>query len=236
MAAAAPWTAASFTMTEASIVGVACERAVGIHGVRGCTVGTQGPFLQRVLRVSLLLRLNQCPMHCLSATEREILLVLDKLVRLPRMLPVLNAVAARLEDQLSAEPLRLLTWEPVDLSLYGTPAPPSIRSSWMFALRANTVSGAERHPNSIQRVMSWRGSGDLQTRKDGNWISHPLVSRPDVALEKRWLSIPAGVWHQGVMGGENWVVVSFHTVIATDLIEERPGPVGRGSTKRYYVS
>ena len=172
----------------------------------------------------------------LAVSEAAILQELDKLVLQPRLVPVLDATATRLEHQLSAEPSRLLVWEPLGLSLYGMPVPPSIRSSWMFVLRANTVSGAERHPNSIQRVMSWRGAGDLQTEQRGQWISHPLVSRPNEALERRWLSIPAGVWHQGVMGGENWVVVSFHTVVASELIEERPGPEGRGSTKRFYVS
>ena len=171
-----------------------------------------------------------------STRESAVLLELDKLVRQPQLAPVLNAMADRLENQLSAEPHRLLVWEPIDLSLYGMPAPSSVRSSWMFVLRKDTVSGAERHPNSIQRVMSYRGSGDLQTEQDGKWISHPLVSRPDVALNRRWLSIPAGVWHQGVMGGENWVVVSFHTVLAHELIEERPDPKGGGSTKRFYVS
>ena len=38
------------------------------------------------------------------------------------------------------------------------------------------------------------------------------------------------------MGVENRVIVSFHKVGARDLIEERPGPAGKGSTKRSYVS
>lgn len=50
----------------------------------------------------------------------------------------------------------------------------------------------------------------------------PLASRPDVELEKSWHFIPAGVWHQGFMGAENRVVLSIQTVVARDLIEERP--------------
>ena len=128
-----------------------------------------------------------------------------------------------------------LVWQPIDLFLYGATAPPGIRSSWVFVLRRNTVSGAERHPNSIQRVMSYRGSGDMQTRPAGGWISNHLASHPDAALKDRWLSIPAGVWHQGVMGNEDWVVVSFHTAAAEELIEERPGVAGEGTTQRHYL-
>jgi hypothetical protein len=84
--------------------------------------------------------------------------------------------------------------------------------------------------------MSYRGSADLQTKPDDEWISNRLVSQPDAPLEKRWLSIPAGVWHQPVMGDENWIVVSFHTVLPEELVEERPGAEGGGTTRRHYVA
>jgi len=92
----------------------------------------------------------------------------------------------------------------------------------VFVLRANTRSGAERHPNSHQRMMSYRGSGDLQTRQRGDWCSHPLTSDPSAPIAERWISIPPYVWHQGVVPGENWAVVSFHTAGEQELIEERP--------------
>ena len=167
--------------------------------------------------------------------ERETLHVLDSVVHAASVRRDLDAIARRLDDRLAADSAANLVWLPVALSLYGEPLPPGIRSSWVFVLRANTASGAERHPNSIQRVMSYRGSADLQTKPDNEWISNPLVSRPDAPLEKRWLSIPAGVWHQGVMGDENWVVVSFHTVFPEGLVEERPAPEGDRTTQRYYV-
>jgi hypothetical protein len=34
--------------------------------------------------------------------------------------------------------------------------------------------------------------------------------------------VPPNVWHQAVVPAEDWVVVSFHTVPAEELIEERP--------------
>ena len=161
---------------------------------------------------------------------------LDGLVRQYSVRRVLDSVAGRIEDNLNADTLAVLAWEPLDLAIYGGSLPGGIRSSWVFVLRANTVSGAERHPNSIQRVVSYRGSADLQTKPEDRWISNRLVSRADAPLEDRWLSIPVGVWHQGVMGSEHWVVVSFHTVIAEELIEERPDVNGEGTRKRNYVA
>jgi hypothetical protein len=72
--------------------------------------------------------------------------------------------------------------------------------------------------------MSYRGFGDLQTMVDGQWRSSELVSELQMPLLKRWASIPVSVWHQAVVPQQNWVVVSFHTVPAFELIEERSDP------------
>ena len=167
--------------------------------------------------------------------EVETLTILDGLVRQATVRRELDTIADRLEARLAAERPAPLVWQPIPLSLYGVPVPPGIRSSWVFVLRRNSTSGAERHPNSIQRVMSYRGSADLRTRPGDRWISNRLASRPDAPLPDRWLSIPAGVWHQPVMADEDWVVVSFHTVPAEELIEERPDEVGEGTTRRHYL-
>ena len=37
------------------------------------------------------------------------------------------------------------------------------------------------------------------------------------------------------MADEDWVVVSFHTVPAEELIEERPDEAGVGTNQRHYV-
>ena len=174
-------------------------------------------------------------MTSLRRQERETLQVLDNVVHEESARREIDAITRRLEDRLAGDSAAVLVWQPVELSLYGRPLPSGIRSSWVFVLRANTVSGAERHPNSIQRVMSYRGSADLQTKPHDEWISNRLVSQPGAPLEKRWLSIPPGVWHQGVMGEENWVVVSFHTVLPEELVEERPDAEGDGITQRHYV-
>jgi hypothetical protein len=125
-----------------------------------------------------------------------------------------------------------MAWEPVPLDLYGTPLPGSIQSSWVFILKANVATGAERHPNSRQRMMSYRGAGDLQTKTNELWYSNPLLSDPKAPLGQRWISIPESVWHQAVTPEANWAVVSFHTVPAEELIEERPDPNKPGSMQQ----
>src|SRR5262249_55068361 len=100
--------------------------------------------------------------------------------------------------------------------------PDGIASSWVFVLRGGTTTGAERHPNSIQRVMSYRGRGDLQTWAGAAWREHPLVNDGNGDLSKRSLSIPTNVWHRPIIPeGPDWLVISFHTAAADALIEER---------------
>src|SRR5437870_2614095 len=67
----------------------------------------------------------------------------------------------------------------------------------------------------------------------------PIVERvrTELAAKKEaamtWVPIPQNVWHQPVISkGADWVVVSFHTVPAEELIEERPGDVADSGTKQ----
>jgi hypothetical protein len=97
-------------------------------------------------------------------------------------------------------------------------------------------TGAERNPNSHQRMMSWKGEGDFQVHNGQCWQSHFMVSDRNAPLEDRWISIPPNVWHQGVVSAKDWVVVSFHTVPAADLVEERPDALDPLNTRqRRYV-
>ena len=128
-----------------------------------------------------------------------------------------------------------MAWEPIPLSAFDPKLPEGIESAWVFILRADSNTGAERHPNSHQRMMSFIGSGDLQTRPDLNqpWKANLLESNPAKPLNDRWISIPPNVWHQPVVGPtEDWVVVSFHTVPPNELIEERPVDATDGATKQ----
>src|SRR5258706_2291983 len=158
----------------------------------------------------------------LPEQELNVLRALDAALRAGARSGKIGAIAARVERALVEKPESPLAWEPIPLESFETSLPESILSSWVFVLRAATASGAERHPNSHQRMMSYSGSGDFQTRTTGDWTSHFLTSNPAAPLEERWISIPENVWHQGVVGKRHWVVVSFHTASESDLIEERP--------------
>jgi hypothetical protein len=172
----------------------------------------------------------------LTAAERRILEVLDEIAGRDDVRARVDAAAGRLETTLRDAEGAQMAWETVPLSAFDPGLPESIRSGWVFILRDGAVSGAERHPNSHQRTLSWRGAGDLMTLSGDRWSSHRLASDRRARRESRWVTIPAGTWHQAVVRGGHWVVLSFHTAPAEDLIEERPrGDTPGTGTRRRYV-
>ena len=154
-------------------------------------------------------------------SERDILESLDREIRATRASSFLCALTAEVGAVLKRDPVARLAWQSVPLEIYDQ-LPGGIASSWVFVLRAGCSSGAERHPNSIQRVMSYRGWADMQTWDGQCWVSNVLRSEEGQPLENRWLSIPTNVWHRPVMGEVDWAVVSFHTASDTAPIEELP--------------
>jgi hypothetical protein len=169
----------------------------------------------------------------MTAEERSRLETLDAALRSDSVREHIRSVVVRVREQLARKKDALMTWEPFPLDLFATRLPPEIRSAWVFVLRAGADTGAERHPNSHQRMMSFEGSGDLQTGEPGKWQSNVLVSDPDAPLERRWISIPTNVWHRPVIAADtDWAVVSFHTVPAEELIEERPDDSRKAGTRQ----
>jgi len=159
----------------------------------------------------------------MTKEERSRLETLDTALRSESVREHIRSVAVRVRDQLARRKDALMSWEPFPLDVLTATLPAEIQSAWIFVLRAGADTGAERHPNSHQRMMSFEGSGDLQTGEPGKWQSNVLVSDPDAPLERRWISIPMNVWHRPVIDASaDWAVVSFHTVPAEELIEERP--------------
>jgi len=128
--------------------------------------------------------------------ELKILQVLDVITGQESVSAMIASVVLRVERNLSWDLGALLAWEPVPLATYGQRLSNMIRSSWVFVLRAQANTGAERHPNSHQRMMSYRGSGDLQIWTGERWCSNPLVSDSEARIENRWISIPPNMWHQ----------------------------------------
>ena len=159
----------------------------------------------------------------MTLEERARLETLDTALRTDSVREHIRSVVVRVREQMTRRKDALMSWEPFPLDVLATTLPPEIRSAWVFVLRAGADTGAERHPNSHQRMMSFEGSGNLQTGKHGKWESNVLVSDPDAPLERRWISIPTNVWHRPVINASaDWAVISFHTVPAEELIEERP--------------
>ena len=171
----------------------------------------------------------------MSLEETTILQSLDRVVWSPATQTLLEPVVDRVYKQLADRTESVMTWDAIPLSRFGTNLPPQIASAWIFVLRAGANTGAERHPNSHQRMMSYLGTGDMQVREseDEDWKSNILVGDRNLPLEQRWISIPQNVWHQPVIFPDaDWVVVSFHTVPAEELIEERPEAEHRAGTKQ----
>jgi hypothetical protein len=181
----------------------------------------------------------------MTASERRLLEQLDKILRSEEVRTQLKPIVERVRADLRQKPGAVMAWEPIPLTTYGDALPAEIRSSWVFILRAGVNTGAERHPNSHQRMMSFDAMGDLQVEEQRSevarqksdfavrWQSNFLVSAADAPLVQRWVSIPPNVWHQPVVPRESdWVVVSFHTVPAEELIEERPDLGASGEIKQ----
>src|SRR6266496_2104232 len=98
--------------------------------------------------------------------ERSLLETLDKIVRSEKIgaqiLPIVERVRADLERKRTA----LMAWESIPLEIFGDGLPLSIKSGWVFILHAGADTGAERHPNSHQRMMTFEATGDMQTEAE----------------------------------------------------------------------
>jgi hypothetical protein len=169
----------------------------------------------------------------MTPEERSLLESIDTALQPENVQERIRPIVKRVRAELARKKEALMAWEPIPLNIVETALPSEIRSAWVFILRAGADTGAERHPNSHQRMMSFEGSGDLQTGEPGQWQSNVLVSGPEAPLERRWISIPRNVWHRPVVGkNADWAVVSFHTVAAEELIEERPDSRSKDGTKQ----
>ena len=169
----------------------------------------------------------------MTSEELSRLQSIDIVLRSETVREQIRPIVERVRAELAGKQEALMAWEPISLNVFGGALPREIRSAWIFVLRAGADTGAERHPNSHQRMMSFKGSGDMQTGEPGRWQSNVLISDPEAQLEQRWISIPQNAWHRPVVGKDSdWTVVSFHTVPAEELIEEKPDESSKDGTKQ----
>ena len=158
----------------------------------------------------------------MNKIEKVIIQRLDEILKNDYVRKKLDEIVKRVEEKLEKPPSSVLSWEPVPVEIYRENLPGGIKSSWVFVMSAGMNTGPERHPNSHQRMMSYRGSGNFPVFVNNRWHSNFLTDNPCGRLEERWVSIPKNTWHYGIVSEKNWAVVSFHTVPADELIEERP--------------
>src|SRR4029079_8999611 len=169
----------------------------------------------------------------MTLEERTCLESIDTILRSDTVREQIRPIIAQVRAELACKKDALMTWEPIPLTVFDGALPRKIRSAWVFVLRAGADTGAERHPNSHQRMMTFEGSGDMRTEEGGQWRSNVLVSNPEAPLEQRWISIPQSVWHRPVVGAKgDWTVISFHTVPAEELIEEKQDESSQDGTKQ----
>jgi hypothetical protein len=146
---------------------------------------------------------------------------LNDIVRRDVTAPTVTETLGQLVQRLETSS-RLMVWEVVPLSVFAGGLPESIRSCWIFVIRAGAATGAERHPNSHQRSFSLIGGGTFELRVGTDWHSYALGSTETEDIEQRWVSIPPSTWHRLKVGPDAWGMLSFHTVAPEALIEERP--------------
>lgn len=172
-------------------------------------------------------------MDGLAVTDDPVVPLLDELVDKPTPRVVIADALARVLATLTAKP-GLMAWESVPLETFRPALPSTIQSCWIFVIRPGAVTGAERHPNSHQRSLTLCGSGRFELNENGVWHRRSQAPTRTKSLTSRWVSIPPATWHRLFSANHPWGMLSFHTVTATDLIEERPITEGdlRGPTTR----
>jgi hypothetical protein len=157
----------------------------------------------------------------MNVTSDPLIPALNEIVRTASAADQVRETLQRVLRQLESSSEQM-AWEVIPLTVFGRSLPQSIRSCWVFGIRAGAATGAERHPNSHQRSLSLAGSGIFEVRETQGWTPHVLVSEPRATAEQRWVTIPPATWHRLIVDKQAWGMVSFHTVAPEELIEERP--------------
>lgn len=183
----------------------------------------------------------------------------------PEVRAVLDAGFVRLAARLEArpEPPHATCTIPIELVTEGTKDRATreaharatrerhdqVRLCRLFLLRRGArMAVPERHTNSVQRLVSYRGRGwvhqgvpggpavDLRARMIGSRqegceerpvdemetsLAVPAHAAGPVRLAAFWDIVPAGVWHYPEAdGGEDWATVTFHSAAEEEIVDE----------------
>jgi mannose-6-phosphate isomerase-like protein (cupin superfamily) len=119
-------------------------------------------------------------------------------------------------------------WSVVDPESLGGGLPEGIKSCWVFVLKAGVPSGCHYHPNSVQHMVVVSGQGVSKVGDETRRMAS--LGSPGYSLPEVWYVIGEGVPHEFFPGGENMVVISFHTCEAHELEEVA---CGTGDSRLY---
>lgn len=151
--------------------------------------------------------------------ELNLISCLDELLKFESNKTFIEEGIAIANKKLDGENLKSVTVT-IPISKFGEKLPKGFGLCRIFILKANTEAKVERHTNSIQRVMSYKGSGTIKVQRSNKWISNPLSSNKNNPVENRWLTVEENIWHQPISGPENWITVTFHTADEKTIIDE----------------
>jgi len=122
------------------------------------------------------------------------------------------------ESELAGHPDLEMTYRLVSDDLDLPSSASALKSLWVFAFRPNGESDIHKHSNSTQYTLTRSGLGTMrignpETRR-ADHLLHPFATESDLAI------IPPGTYHHAVASDEGWQVVSFHTVLSSQLLDE----------------
>lgn len=154
-----------------------------------------------------------------NTEEKKIISNLDQLLKDEPINKVIALAISQAEQKL-VNGNKISITEAIPLNMLGSKLPKEIGLCRIFILRANTESKVERHTNSIQRVMSYKNTGNIKVLINDQWVDNPLKSTTEHNLESRWLTVLENTWHQPIAHSEHWGTVTFHTADKEHIIDE----------------
>src|SRR5438093_13611671 len=98
----------------------------------------------------------------MTPEERSLLELIDAALRSENVREQIRPIVKRGRAELARKKEAVMTWEPVPLNIFGTALPREIRSASVFVVRSGAETGAERHADGHERLVSLAGDGEWQ--------------------------------------------------------------------------